>query len=303
MPHEIRRILEMAATGCWFIEPGKAQQILAVLELRASGGALETDNRPPRPEVAADVRSRGNKVVRVLRLMGTILPRADMLDALSGGASLTAFQKAFREAATDPNVSAIVIEIDSPGGQVDLVPETAALIRAHKQADRPIVAVANTIAMSAAYWIASAADELVVTPSGSVGSIGVYMMHQDISEALAAAGIKRTFIYEGPRKVEGNPFAPLDDTARQAMQDDVRGYYHMFTDDVAKARGVPVARVRADPEDTDKHFGGGRYYHAKRAVQLGMADRVATLDDTIARLARGNRRAQAANLRRRMSLI
>lgn len=311
MPHEIDRILRAASHGVWFIEPRKAEAIVAAVSLRVQMGPRAEPAFPDRPQPLALDRAegRGDKVVRVLRLMGTILPRGNMMSDLSGAGAvnLVAFQRAFREAANDPNTSAIVLEIDSPGGQIDLVPETAAMIREAHRADRPIVAVANTMATSAAYWIASAADEIVVTPSGQVGSIGVYMLHRDLGEKMRSEGISATFISEGPRKTEGHPFGPLDDVARAALQADVRDAYEAFTSDVAKSRGVPVSVVRADPEKAEQHMGGGRTYGAKRAVALGMADRVETFDQTIARLVRGNRagrgRRRSALARHRMNMI
>jgi len=310
MPHNLTRLMRAAASGCWFIEPRKAAQLMAVVEMRMKAGPGAFDDSAPesvdpvRIEAAHPQGTQaGGKMVRIISLHGTILPRAGMMDALSGAVSMVGFQKVFREAADDPNTSAIILDIDSPGGQVDLVPETVALIRSRKRADRPIIAVANTLAASAAYWLAIAADELVVTPSGSVGSIGVYMMHQDISERLVMEGIAPTFIYEGPRKVEGNPYEPLDAEARNALQAEVRMFYDMFTRDVAKGRGVPLSVVQADPESADRHFGGGRCYPAREAVRLGMADRVATLDDTITRAARGGRPRKASIERRRLALI
>ncbi|WP_226782745.1 S49 family peptidase [Oceaniglobus trochenteri] len=306
MPHEIDRILRMAGQGTWFIHPAKAEQIVAALALRAQAGPRDDAAFPGTTPVALNGEARGDqRLVRVLRLHGSILPRANMMTDFSGGVAMERFQAAFRAAADDQACSAIVIDIDSPGGQVGLVPETAAMIRAAKRSDRPIIAVANTLAASAAYWIASACDEIVVTPSGEVGSIGVYCIHQEISEKLAMEGIAVTMISSGPRKTEGNPFAPLDEPARAAIAADGAAFYDMFTKDVAKARGVPVSVVRADPETAERHMGGGRCYGAQMAVKLGMADRVATLDETLQRLVKGGRSgARRASIeRRRLSLI
>jgi signal peptide peptidase SppA len=322
MPHDIRRILQAFATRPWFIDPRKAAEIAAMLELRARLGPRNQPwrgtpaERPPiaslvEPSGGGDARSSDGSIA-VLRLYGSIVPRMERLEDVSQtAASLVDFGRAFDAAASNPNVKGIVIDVDSPGGTVDLVPETAARIREAKRADRPIIAVANTLAASAAYWIASAADELVVTPSGEVGSIGVYMMHEDVSEFLRARGVIVTFIAAGPRKVEGNAFEPLSAEARSYLQDQVLEYYEMFTRDVALARGVPQSVVKADPEESDRHFGGGRTYIGRRAVELGMADRVATLEETIARLQAGagettgasRRRASTAARRRQLDLI
>lgn len=301
MSHEIAHVLRAASTGVWLIDAAKAEQIVAFLQLRAAGHTAGWDGA--RPEAARREVIQGQRgPVHVLPLHGTIMPRANMMSEMSGGASLQKFQRLFQEAASDPQAAAIVLDIDSPGGMVDLVPETAAMIHAARRADRPIVAVANTMAASAAYWIAAAADEFVATPSATVGSIGVYQMHDDMSEALAARGVRRTMISAGPRKVEGNPFQPLDDDALAALTAEVQQFYGMFTKDVARFRGVPEAVVRADPVTADRHFGGGRAYLADTAKRLGMIDRVATFNDTVMRVASGRRSRRASVARERLRL-
>lgn len=301
MPHDIDRILQAAATGVWLIEPQKAAQIVAALALRAEG---HTDwaGEEQKPVYAATPVEGRRGAVHVLRLHGSIFPRAGMMAAMSGGASLERFQEAFAQAAADPDAQAIVLDVDSPGGMVDLVPETAAMVYRARRADRPIVAVANTLMASAAYWVGSAADELVASPSATVGSIGVYTMHEDLSAALEKAGVRRSFISAGPRKVEGNRYQPLDDTARAALQAEVEATYNAFVRDVARFRGVATSVVRADPETGEQHFGGGRAYHAETARRLGMVDRVATFQDTVMRVASGRRSRRAALAKKRLAM-
>jgi signal peptide peptidase SppA len=303
MPHEIDRILQFVASGVWLIDPDKAAEIMSVLALRSSGMARDWAEEPREPVYAADPVQGRRGTVHVLKLHGSIMPRGGMMSRMSGGASLEMFQKSFMRAAEDATAQAIVMEVDSGGGMVDQVPETAAMIYGARRAGRPIVAVANTMAGSAAYWIAAAADELVVTPSGKVGSIGVYTMHDNMAKALEKAGIDRNLISSGPRKTEGHPFGPLDDAAKAAVQAQVQNTYKMFTTAIAKFRGVSVDVVRADPEKTDAHFGGGRSYHAKEAVRLGMADRVATFDETLRRVAAGRAGNSPAMARKRLQMI
>jgi signal peptide peptidase SppA len=316
MPHEIRRVLQAFGSRPWFIEPRKVGEIVGMAALRASLGPRQQPWRAEpsqRFAIRADISAAGEgdaasqqaQTIAVLRLYGPIVPHVGRLEDVSQmAASLRDFGRAFDAAAADPNVIGIVLDIDSPGGTVDLVPETAARIRGARREGRPILAVANTIAASAAYWIASAAEELVVSPSGEVGSIGVYTVHEDVSERARLLGVTVTYIAEGPRKVEGNPFEPLTPESREALALTVRDYYDMFVRDVAKARGVPVSVVKADPEKAEKHFGGGRMYTARRAVDLGMADRVATIEDTIARLqgVYRQRKRKADMARRRLAL-
>jgi ClpP class serine protease len=154
--------------------------------------------------------------VTVVPLKGVLAPVGGLLAMLFGIENpLDSFRTAMREAAADQDVGAIVIDVDSPGGVVDGIPEAAAELRALK-GTKPIVAVANTMAASAAYWLAAQADEVVMTPSGAVGSIGVYATHRELSGAMEMMGVKNTLISAGKFKTEGNPYEPLSDDAKRA---------------------------------------------------------------------------------------
>lgn len=317
------RIVALVNSSVWFIEPRRGQAIAEAFVNRLEHGPRvgqfltegERDenrtrarvNRVPMPPKG---RSGQVKDIAVIPLIGAILPRGDAMEEMSGGGAvnLTRFQREFEAAAMDESVGAIVLEIDSPGGQVDMVQETAALIRSHSKQGRPIVAVSNTMAASAAYWIAAAADELVVAPSGVVGSIGVFQLHQNLEGAAQLKGIVPTYIYEGPRKIEGNPFEPMGTAAKDAFQAEVRAYYEQFTNDVAAFRGVTARVVRADPEgSSEKHFGGGRAYSAPQLKSMGligpggMADRIATMPETLNRLMGRSKRKSNAKARLALS--
>jgi len=308
MAHELSRLIAAYGAQPWLIDGVRANQMIEAIAFRAEHGiAASAARKADGGEVVAKsdeiaAPNEGVRAIGVINLMGALMPRLSGVDAMSGDfASLTQFQREFTQMAARADLRAIVLNVDSPGGQVDLVQETAEQIRSARRSDRPIVAIANTTAASAAYWIAAAADELVVSPSGIVGSIGVYTIHQDISERMAKEGVRMTLIKAGPRKAEGHPFAPLDDQARADIQRRVRSAYADFTSSVADYRGVTTDVVRADPEEDEAHFGGGRAYEAKLAVELGMADRVETFSDLIARLqapkpktATSRRRALAA---------
>lgn len=222
------------------------------------------------------LKSKGD--VALLPLKGVLTPQVSLMALLFGmGSSLERFRSQLREASQDDDIGAIIMDIDSPGGLVDQMPETAAEIRAARE-HKPVIAVANTLAASAAYWLGSQADEFVVTPSGEVGSIGVYTEHRDISAALENAGIKPTLISAGKYKVEGNPYEPLTDAGAEALQEGVDYIYGLFVSDVAKGRDDTVTAVR-------NGYGEGRVLNAKRAVAEKMADRIDTLDGTVARVA------------------
>ncbi|GJM23933.1 MAG: hypothetical protein DHS20C16_03480 [Phycisphaerae bacterium] len=235
------------------------------------------------PEVSAELKAtnqarsqqRSANKVRVLPLFGTITQRPSFLSDLFGGTSTNEFTKAFDSALADETVKAVVIEIDSPGGSVSGVDELSRHIYAAR-GTKPILAIANSLAASAAYWVGSAADELHVTPSGQVGAVGVVAVHEDWSGALDKAGIKPTFITAGAHKAEGNSAEPLTDDAREELQAQVDHAYDMFVTALARNRGATKAMVR-------DNYGQGRVLNAKAAVAAGMADSVATIDDVIKR--------------------
>lgn len=229
---------------------------------------------------AGDPRTKDGSTIAVLPLTGTISHRMGMLSEASGGISTERFTQWLRAAVADPSVKAIVIDSDSPGGTVDGVPELADEI-AKATKTKPVVGVANSMAASAAYWLLSQCSELVCTPSGCVGSVGVFASHEDVSKMYDQIGVKVNLISAGKFKTEGNPYEPLSDDARQALQGQVNDYYDLFTKAVARGRNTDQKTVKAG-------FGEGRMLLAQQAVKENMADRVATLDQTLAKLGAKN---------------
>jgi signal peptide peptidase SppA len=205
----------------------------------------------------------------VIPVVGSIMQRGGAFDC--GGATTQSISQQLRDANADDSVSAILLDIDSPGGSVYGVSELAAEIRASA---KPVTAVANSLAASAAYWLGTAASEFFVTPGGEVGSIGVWMAHEDWSKAMDDEGVKVTLISAGKHKVEGNPYSPLDPEARDFMQSRTDDYYGMFTRDVARGRKVSV-------EDVRKGMGQGRVLGAQQAVSEKMVDGVMTFDQVV----------------------
>jgi signal peptide peptidase SppA len=278
----------------WAIHEDTLRVIGEVLRYRMTGGKYSPDEiaervgdrEHPEPFMvayeAAEPRGNGQPpgAIAVLPLYGIISQRMNMLMEMSGGTSTEMFAKMFQQMVNDPNVGAIVLDVDSPGGSVFGVEELAAQISKARSQKR-IIAVANSLMASAAYWIGTAADEVWVTPGGIVGSVGVYSMHVDYSKQNEMMGVKPTYIYAGKYKVEGNPDEPLTDEAKAEEQRLVDSYYEAFTKAVAKQRGVSVAKARG-PD-----FGQGRLFRAQEAVAAGMADRVGTLDDALASLKAG----------------
>lgn len=220
----------------------------------------------------------GNGVIAVLPLYGSIFQRANMMTDYCGGTSTQQFAAAFRSALTDDAVAGILIDIDSPGGSVYGTGELADEIY-QARGSKPVFAVANSLAASAAYWIGASADQLFVTPGGEVGSIGVWQAHEDWSKAMAESGVTTTLVSAGKFKTEGNPYQPLADDARAFMQTRVDDYYSAFTKGVSRARGVPVADVRGG-------MGQGRVLGADQALAEKMVDGIGTMDDVLKKLSR-----------------
>lgn len=276
------RILSAVYSAIWAIQPEKLQAILAFLELKAAGrgpsddtlAQIQAANVEAAKKTASIASASGS--VAVLPLYGLISHRTNVMSEISGpgGSSCQAFTKQFRQALNDPNCKAIVVDVDSPGGTVDGVAELADEIY-QARGKKPITAVSDCLMASAAYWIGSACDEIAVSPSSMTGSIGVYTSHEDESQALEQEGVKVTLVSAGKYKAEGNSFEPLGDEARAALQQTVDNYYGLFVNAVAKGRGVKA-------EDVKNGFGEGRIVSASQAVKLGMADRVATLDQVLA---------------------
>lgn len=190
------------------------------------------------------------------------------------GFDMTTMRDAIAGAAADPKIKSIILDLDSPGGTVDGTPETALVIREAAKV-KPVIAAVNTFAASAAYWLASQATKIVISPSGKVGSIGVFGTHIDFSKQIESDGVKITLVHAGKFKVEGNPYEPLTASAREEMQRSVDVAYSAFVKDVAIGRGVSVADVLSD-------FGQGRMVDAAEAVKKGMVDAIAPIEQVIA---------------------
>lgn len=270
----------------WAIHPPVMDVIVEVLDRRIAGDRFTEDElvdriasgRTAGPRGSAGPRRSG--VVGELAVYGVIAHRAEAFAMTSSqGTSVQALAHGFRTLMADPEVTGILLDVDSPGGQIAGVPELAEEIRAAR-GRKPIVAVSNTLMASAALWLASQADEVVVTPSSLTGSLGVVMGHEDRTGKLEQDGIKVTLIHAGEHKVELYPQNALSDDARAHLQSLVDGVYASFVTAVAKGRGMTAADVRIN-------FGGGRLLSPKEAVRVGMADRVDTYENTLSRLASG----------------
>lgn len=273
------RILAAVHDELWAIREIKMQAILDFLSLQASGVKFSAEEIEARISKSAERGvARREGAIAILPVRGVIANRMPMMGDVSGGGGTSneAMTNALRQALNDDGVKAIILDVDSPGGAVSGTDELASMIYAARGGAKPIVAHVNASAHSAAYWIASAADEVVVTPTGSVGSIGVLGIHEDMSGAMEKQGVRKTIISAGRHKAAGNPFEPLADETRARIQARVDGVYDMFVKAVARNRNVSQTAVR-------EGFGQGDIVMASAAVAEGMADRIATFEETLQR--------------------
>jgi signal peptide peptidase SppA len=271
----------------WALEPNYLAKMSAVLLNWQAGIQPSAETRAA---IRADIQTRNLKRqtavnasgggIAVLPLYGVITHRGNMASEVSGpgGVSTLKFSQALRAALSDPSVGQILIDIDSPGGSVAGAPELADEIYQGRSV-KPIIAVANSLAASAAYWIGASCTEFYCTPSGQVGSIGVYTTHTDMSKALEKDGLSMTLVSAGKHKTEGNPYGPLSRDAVAAIQRDIDAYYAMFTKGVSRGRGVSIASVR-------EGMGQGRCLLAGSALAEKMIDGIATFDAVVAKMQR-----------------
>jgi signal peptide peptidase SppA len=264
-------------TNHWAILPEKMDLYLAIIRNKVMSIEIENETIEAKQRATPYRNVAGN--IAQIQIFGTLAQRFGALE--SGGTTTEQIGGWFDQAMADPNIGAIVLQIDSPGGSVHGMTELASKIY-NARGTKPIVAVCDSLMASAAYWIGSAADQIVVTPSGEIGSIGVLAVHVDDSEADAKAGVKTTVFRSTEHKAEG--IGPLSEDSSGYMQSRVMDYHNMFVSDIARNRKTSVSKVNED-------YGKGRVFGAEQAVKVGMADRVATLATVIGEMqAKDNQR-------------
>lgn len=210
--------------------------------------------------------------VAVIPVRGVIARYADRFSDYSGGTTVEHLARDFRAALDDPMVRGIVLEVDSPGGAAAGIGELAGQIRAAR-GTKPIVSYVGNLGASGAYWIASAADEIVSAPCGIIGSIGVVCsVDPPRSGERAPIIVKST---QSPRKW----LDPRSEEGKDALQSEVDALAVVFVRAVAQYRGVSDSHVI-------EHYGQGGVLVGSDAVKAGMVDRLSTLEATIADVGR-----------------
>ncbi|WP_416065409.1 S49 family peptidase [Rhizobium sp. ZK1] len=291
------RILAAFAGQPWAMQPEKLEIVSSFLMFKARGGSFTADEVQARIGDSRNPdRAEPQAGIAILPVHGVISQRMAMMQDVSGGGgtSTEALSQLFRAALADESVKAIVFSHDSPGGGTYGVDELATEIR-NARGVKPIIAQVDSLSASASYYLASQADEIVVTPGGEAGSIGVYSVHEDISRLLEKEGVKPTLIraQHGIYKAETANISPLSTDARDYLQQRVNLAEEAFINAVAAGRRVSAATVR-------DNFGKGRMFGAQELVKRGMADRIGTMQDTLQRLGVSSPKMGASANSRRM---
>ena len=283
------QIAQRAFNTPLLVEPSKAMAFLSGLGPRITGRQLRLAGFEASPEdlahaalparagiltngLAAQYQRDGQTPfalqdgIAVIEISGVLVHRGAWIGQSSGQTSYEGIAAQLAAAAADPAVRGIALEIDSFGGEVAGVFDLADAIRAARAA-KPIWAFVAEHAFSAGYALASQADWIILPRTGAVGSIGVVVMHADLSGQLSDAGVTVTLIHSGVHKVDGNPYAPLPDPVRVRIQAEIDSIRSLFAQTVAAGRNRSLTAEAALATEAE-------CYRGTEAVAAGLADEV-----------------------------
>ena len=214
----------------------------------------------------------------IITVSGVLINRGAFIGSYSGETSYEGVKHQLARAAADLRVKSLILDLDTPGGEANGAFEAAQAVR--QAADRkPVIAIANGMAASAGYALASGATRIIAAPSAISGSIGVSMLHLDFSRQLDHEGVTPTLIFEGARKMDGNPLNPLTADAEATLREEVHRYYELFVETVAAGRGrrTPARAARGTE---------GRVYVGREAIDARLIDDVGTFEEVLSDLTR-----------------
>ncbi len=272
----------------------KLEVILGVVARKLAGDTLAT---PPPANLDAGMNGALQNLegIAVIPVLGTLVRRSSYIGAASGLTSYHEIEAMAEAAFADPMVKAVLLEIDSSGGEAGGVFDLAQRLRRLSQTSgKPLWAIADEAALSAAYAIACAADRLWLTRTAEVGSIGVVAVHVDESVADAKAGLNYTFLHAGAHKVDGHPHAPLSAPVAADIQADIEQLHEQFIALVAGFRRLPPEAIR----DTE-----ARVYRGEAARQVGLADQIGTRAEAITALQRQLAMSAGRSLRNKAAAL
>jgi signal peptide peptidase SppA len=268
-PEKLTVILEAIGPRLGLREPVLIEGVAPVVAVPIDPEEPDEDDLVPAGRKPYPVSPDG---IAVITISGTLVKKASWLDAESGLQSYETLRTMLADARDDPGIRGVLLDVDSPGGEVgglfDLADEVFAV-----REQKPCFAIANDEAFSAAYALASSAQRLFVTRTGGVGSIGVIAVHMDQSGFDEKMGRKYTAVYAGARKNDFSTHQPLSDDARANLQGEIDRLYDMFVATVARNRGLKPALIR----NTEAGL-----FWSEKAISAGLADQVGSFDDALA---------------------
>ena len=262
----------LAASRPWVIQQESLETILAIADRYGNPEAVQAKLGRPLDNTRTVTMRDG---VAVIPITGPIFRYANLFTEISGATSTSVLATDIQTALDNPYVRGIVLDIDSPGGEATGINELANLIRAGRSV-KPIKAYAGGLMASAAFWLGSAADEVIVDETAMLGSIGVVMSYLDTTERDAKAGVRRVEIVSSASP--DKRLDPATEDGRNKVQSVVDGLAELFVSAVASNRNTTTEKVLSD-------FGRGGVLIGRAAVEAGMADRIGSLETVIAELA------------------
>lgn len=273
--------------GPWMVTREMHSEIMAIYDRRVRGESADI----PAVEAALGRKLDNQRKpygvvdgVAVLPLVGVMAKRANLFMQISGGVSTEIFAQEFRAALADPDVSAIVINADTPGGAVDGTPDLAELVYSSR-GTKPVLAWSNGTVASAGIYVATAAERLYISSDVvCTGSIGVVTAHVDVSRAQDMRGVKTTELTAGKYKRIASSYAPLSESGRADIQGQLDHIYSVFVDAVATQRGMGV-------DDVLERAADGRVFLGRQGIDAGLVDGIMTFEqvlDEARRMAGGN---------------
>lgn len=274
--------LDRVANRPLLITPARGREVLTYLMQRRGMGvtvlAMEDDEGAP-ATIAADMRYQRKQGkayhyadgIAIIPVEDSLIHKSGNIDPDCGTTGYDGIARKMREASADPEVRGILLDFNSPGGEVDGCADLGQLINLVK-ITKPVWGLVDSNCYSAAYWLGSQCDRLYMTENSGLGSIGVLMQHVDWSENLKAEGIAVTLIHAGAHKVDGNPYAPLPETVRAGFEAECEDLRLKFAEAVAEGRGLDVETVLATE---------ARCLTAEEAIAGGFADGVVASFDIV----------------------
>lgn len=275
----VPRIISKVIGERWLITAEKHHAIMAALEAKLSGDfqtingidERDPDSMTGRDEYREFQTARGT--IAVIPIHGILGKHLSSFEMACGGCSLDTIQSQLKTALNSPRISAVLLDINSPGGTVTGTPETANLIQ-EVRTKKPVWAFTDADACSGALWLASQADVFYSTESAEVGSCGVRMILLDVTQQLKDEGVKVNAIYSGKYKLLGASFKPLEDDEREMLQAESARIHQQFKGAVQSIRKV------------DEQYLEGQIFRGEEASGIGMTDGVVgDLDDALFQMA------------------